>query len=100
MHIINIKGGISCFLFIIVIIYGMINKKGKKSKNMLIDEQKRVFLTAKVGPKGQITIPKEIRDLFEIKEGETLVMLADKKRGIAILKTDEFYKNLEDVKHE
>lgn len=37
-----------------------------------------------VGTKGQIVIPKEARDLFGIKPGDTLIMLADEQRGIAI----------------
>ena len=45
----------------------------------------------KVGPKGQITIPKEAREMFDIKEGETLMVLGDRQRGIAILKADAFY---------
>ena len=51
----------------------------------------RFIVSVKVGPKGQITIPKEAREMFDIKEGETLMVLGDKKRGIAILKADAFY---------
>ena len=51
----------------------------------------RFLVSVKVGPKGQITIPKEGRDMFDIKEGETLIVLGDKKRGIALLKADAFY---------
>lgn len=40
--------------------------------------------TATVGEKGQIVIPKQARDLFEIKPGDTLLLLGDEKRGIAI----------------
>lgn len=40
--------------------------------------------TATVGEKGQIVIPKQARDLFEIKPGDTLLLLGDKDRGIAI----------------
>ena len=40
--------------------------------------------TATVGEKGQIVIPKQARDLFDIKPGDTLVLLGDDKRGIAI----------------
>jgi len=29
----------------------------------------------KVGPKGQVTIPKELRDRFHIKEGEEVIIL-------------------------
>ncbi len=44
----------------------------------------------KVGEKGQIVIPKGARDLFEITPGDTLLLLADKKRGIAILPHDAY----------
>ena len=40
--------------------------------------------TATVGEKGQIVIPKQARDLFGIKPGDTLLLLGDRKRGIAI----------------
>ena len=40
--------------------------------------------TVKVGEKGQIVIPKGARDLFDIKPGDTLVLLGDEKKGIAI----------------
>ena len=40
--------------------------------------------TATVGEKGQIVIPKQARDLFGIRPGDTLLLLGDDKRGIAI----------------
>ena len=40
--------------------------------------------TATVGEKGQIVIPKQARDVFGIKPGDTLLLLGDEKRGIAI----------------
>ncbi len=40
--------------------------------------------TVTVGEKGQIVIPKQARDIFEIKPGDTLVILGDEKRGLAI----------------
>ena len=45
---------------------------------------------AKVGTKGQIVIPKEVRDMFDISPGDTLIVLADAERGIAIEKFDTF----------
>lgn len=56
----------------------------------------RFILSVKVGPKGQITIPKEARDMLNIKEGETLMVMGDKEKGIAILKADMFYALMED----
>lgn len=40
--------------------------------------------TVKVGEKGQFVIPKEARDIFGIKPGDTLLVLGDVERGIAI----------------
>lgn len=40
--------------------------------------------SATVGEKGQIVIPKQARDLFDIKPGDTLVILGDESRGLAI----------------
>lgn len=41
--------------------------------------------TVKVGPKGQVVIPKGARDLFGIQPGDTLLLLADMERGVALL---------------
>ena len=41
--------------------------------------------TVKVGEKGQFVIPKEARDVFGIQPGDTLIVLGDIERGIAIL---------------
>ena len=43
---------------------------------------------AKVGEKGQIVIPKEARDMFDIKPGDSVIILCDKEKGIAVLKSD------------
>ena len=40
--------------------------------------------TATVGEKGQIVIPKQAREIFNIKPGDTLLLLGDENRGIAI----------------
>ena len=41
--------------------------------------------TATVGEKGQIVIPKQARELFGIRPGDTLLLFGDVERGIAIL---------------
>ncbi len=43
---------------------------------------------SKVGEKGQIVIPKEARDMFDIKSGDSVVVLCDKKKGMAIVKAN------------
>ncbi len=40
--------------------------------------------TATVGEKGQIVIPKQARELFGIRPGDTLLLFGDVERGIAI----------------
>lgn len=42
----------------------------------------------KVGEKGQIVIPKEARDMFNIKSGDSIIVLCDKSQGIALVKAD------------
>lgn len=48
------------------------------------NESERYAWTVTVGEKGQIVIPKQARQVFEIKPGDTLILLADEKKGIAI----------------
>lgn len=52
---------------------------------------KGTFLaTVKVGEKGQIVIPKGARELFSIQPGDTLLLLADERRGIALVNNDVY----------
>ncbi len=52
---------------------------------------------SKVGEKGQIVIPKEAREMFGIKPGDSLVILCNKKKGIAILKSDVIESSIDDI---
>ena len=45
---------------------------------------KRVFGTAKVGDRGQIVIPKEARELFNIQPGDTLLILGEEETGLIV----------------
>lgn len=45
---------------------------------------KRTFGTAKVGDRGQIVIPKEARELFGIKPGDTLLIVGESDTGLII----------------
>ena len=51
----------------------------------------RFIVSVKVGEKGQIIVPKEAREMFNISPGDTLMILGDKERGIALMKSDEVY---------
>ena len=57
----------------------------------------KFIVSVKVGPKGQITIPIEARNMFNIKEGDTLMVMGDKNRGIALVKADMFYPLMENM---
>ena len=46
--------------------------------------------TANVGEKGQSVIPKEAREVFGIRPGDTLLVLGDIERGLALVKNDAF----------
>lgn len=48
------------------------------------NKQQRVFGTAKVGDRGQIVIPKEARELFGIKPGDTLLILGEEDTGLIV----------------
>ena len=52
---------------------------------------KHIFGTVRVGERGQIVIPKKAREIFSIQPGDTLLVLGDEKRGIAIVKADTFH---------
>ena len=49
---------------------------------------KHLFGTVKVGEKGQIVIPKEARDLFHIRPGDTLLVLGDERTGILVTRPE------------
>ena len=46
--------------------------------------------TAKIGDKGQIVIPKEARDIFNMKTGDNIILFGDINKGIAIAKCDDY----------
>ena len=62
------------------------NKENKMKKK----SEKYVFGVCKVGEKGQIVIPKQARDVFDIKPGDSLLLLGDTEKGMEIVKTEIF----------
>jgi len=56
---------------------------------------RRVFGTAKVGDRGQIVIPKEARDLFNICPGDTLLIIGEENKGL-IVSRPELLRDLAD----
>ena len=75
---------------------GCYNAKSKKSytnpteRGEYMGRNDRYFMSSvKIGPKGQIVIPKEARDMFGLEPGDTLVLMADKKKGLALQTVDK-----------
>ena len=60
-----------------------------KSIIMETENGKYIFGVVKVGERGQVVIPKEAREQYDIKPGDNLMVLGDQK-GIAMLKTEVF----------
>lgn len=54
----------------------------------MMPKGKHIFGTVKVGERGQIVIPKEARELFNIEPGDTLLVLGDEEQGLAVVKAD------------
>lgn len=53
--------------------------------------------TVKVGEKGQFVIPKEARDMLDINPGDTILVLVDKKRGLAVPPKKQINKLLDTI---
>ena len=51
---------------------------------MNIHDGKYYAWMVKIGEKGQFVIPKEARELFDLKPGDEILVLGDTDRGIAI----------------
>ena len=52
-------------------------------------KDERYFMSSvRLGPKGQIVIPKEARTLFGVQPGDTLLILGDEQTGIIVTKPE------------
>ena len=58
---------------------------------------KHLWGTVTIGSKGQIVIPKNARDTFDMKEGDRLVVLGDESQGIALIKSEIFEKQMQEM---
>ena len=71
--------------------------KNHTNQTIMIAEQgKYIFGVVKVGDRGQIVIPKDAREIYGIKSGDSLLVLGDSK-GMAILKTEIFQDKIDEV---
>ena len=68
----------------------------KNSIIMEAENGKYIFGVVKVGDRGQIVIPKEAREVYDIKAGDSLLVLGDSK-GMAVLKTVIFQDKIDEM---
>ena len=82
-----------------VTIDSLLNDSGKIGTTTLTPgpKGKHIFGTTKINDRGQIVIPKKARELFEINNGDALVVLGDEAEGIALIKAEIFEKRLNDT---
>lgn len=64
---------------------------------MQTEKDKFIFGVVKVGDKGQIVIPKEAREVFGIESGDSLLVLGDTTKGLALVKTKVFDSVVDEV---
>lgn len=67
----------------------------------MMKKSSRFFMaTVKIGPKGQIVIPKEAREMFGVEPGDSLILLCDRKRGMALQTPDYLAPKLQKMAEE
>ena len=76
----------------------LVNFDGEDTGLMTPPKGKYFFGVAKMGERGQIVVPKKARDVFRIKPGDSLVILGDEERGLAIVPEKMVYAFLNIVK--
>ncbi|EOS63564.1 AbrB/MazE/SpoVT family DNA-binding domain-containing protein [Oscillibacter sp. 1-3] len=64
---------------------------------MEVPKGRYIFGTVKVGERGQIVIPKEAREVFQIRAGDTMIVLGDEKWGLAVTKADVLERHAKEV---
>ena len=47
-------------------------------------DDRHYMSSVRVGPKGQIVIPKEAREFFNIRPGDTLLILGSESQGLVV----------------
>lgn len=69
-----------------------------KDKKDIRPRGKHIFGAVRVGKDGSFRLPKKALRLFDIKEGEMLLVLGDETQGIALCKTTFFIEALKSMK--
>ena len=84
--------------YVLKIIHTFVAKYEKTYKlyNYVSRTRKIHFWCSEGGERGQIVIPKEAREIYGIKAGDSLLVLGDSK-GMAVLKTEIFQDKIDEM---
>ncbi len=75
----------------------LVNYSQEESGIAIPPKGKHFFGSVTVGERGQIVIPKEARELFNISTGDKLLVLGDEEKGIAIVHQRDLIKFMGDM---
>lgn len=77
----------------------LVHHQAQEAQGMPIAPKGRhIFGTVTVGDKGQIVIPVKARKIFQIQQGDTLIVLGDEKQGIALMKQSDLLAILDAIR--
>jgi len=82
-----------------VVLDDLVHHAESEEKVGIRPKGKHMFGLVKVGERGQIVIPKKAREIFNIRPGDSLLLLGDEARGLAIVKNEDFLQFAHDVFH-
>lgn len=68
----------------------------KEMGNTLTPKGKNIWGSVTINERGQITIPKETRDKFNLVDGTRIIVLSDEE-GIALIRADKFEEHLQEI---
>lgn len=62
----------------------LVNHNSEETGIDIPPKGKHFFGTATVGERGQIVIPKKAREIFQINPGDSVIIIGDEERGLAL----------------
>ena len=75
----------------------LVNHEDEHGGVLIAPKGKHIFGTVTLNERGQIVIPKKARDVFDLKAGDSLVLLGDEKEGLALIGTKYFDRIIENL---
>lgn len=78
----------------------MFGSSKKQEKKYTFDLDVRMHGSVTVGTKGQIVIPKEVRDMLDLNEGDSLLTITKYRKFVGFIRTDDVTEFIELLKAE